>query len=83
VPADMNIPARKVVVGNPAKIVKDVSDEMIAWKTAGTHLYQALPARLHAELTPCEPLREVPADRPQHKMSYATWHQTRSEEGDA
>jgi phenylacetic acid degradation protein len=32
VPADMQIEDRKVVVGNPAKIVKDVSDEMIAWK---------------------------------------------------
>ena len=80
VPADMKIPARKVVVGNPAKIVKDVSDEMIAWKSEGTRLYQALPARLHAQLTPCEPLREVPVDRPRQQMSYATWHQTRSEE---
>src|SRR3954466_6591173 len=33
VPADMQIPERKVVVGNPARIVKDVSDDMIAWKT--------------------------------------------------
>ena len=44
VPAEMQIPPRKVVVGNPAKIVKDVSDEMLAWKTEGTALYQALPA---------------------------------------
>src|SRR3569623_771152 len=28
VPADMQIPDRMVVVGNPAKIVKDVSDQM-------------------------------------------------------
>jgi carbonic anhydrase/acetyltransferase-like protein (isoleucine patch superfamily) len=77
VPADMQIPARKVVVGNPAKIVKDVSDEMIAWKTSGTALYQALPGRLHEMLTPCEPLREVPADRPAQQSSYRTWHQTR------
>lgn len=83
VPADMQVPARKVVVGNPAKIVKDVSDDMIAWKTEGTRLYQALPARLHAELSACEALREVPADRRQQQMTYATWHQTRSEEGDA
>ena len=77
VPADMQIPARKVVVGNPAKIVKDVTDEMIGWKTEGTALYQALPKHLHATLRPCEPLREVPADRPQQQMSYRTWHQTR------
>ena len=46
VPTGMQIPARKVVVGNPAKIVKDVSDEMLAWKTEGTALYQQLPAAM-------------------------------------
>ncbi len=77
VPADMQIPDRKVVVGNPAKIVKDVSDDMIAWKTDGTALYQALPGQLYRTLRPCEPLREVPADRRQQDMSYRTWNQTR------
>ncbi|MCL4864972.1 MAG: gamma carbonic anhydrase family protein, partial [Gemmatimonadales bacterium] len=33
VPAGMQGPDRKVVVGNPARIVKDVSDAMLAWKT--------------------------------------------------
>jgi hypothetical protein len=73
----MQIPDRKVVVGNPAKIVKDVSDDMIAWKTSGTKLYQALPKQLYATLRPCEPLREVPQDRPNQQMSYRTWNETR------
>ena len=77
VPADMQIPARKVVVGNPAKIVKDVSDEMIAWKTEGTKLYQSLPKRLTESLRAVEPLREIPADRASQMASYKTWHQTR------
>ncbi len=77
VPADMQIPDRKVVVGNPAKIVKDVSDQMIAWKTDGTALYQALPGQLYATLKPCEPLREVPEGRRSQEMSYRTWNQTR------
>ena len=77
VPAEMQIPARKVVVGNPGKVVKDVSDEMIAWKTEGTRLYQALPARLHATLEVTEPLREAPADRKQQTSTYKTWHETR------
>ncbi|HVE78602.1 MAG TPA: transferase hexapeptide repeat family protein [Gemmatimonadaceae bacterium] len=77
VPADMQIPERKVVVGNPAKIVKDVSDEMLAWKTEGTKLYQELPQQLHATLRPCEPLRELPADRPGQTATYRTWRQTR------
>ena len=75
VPADMIIPARKVVVGNPAKIIKDVSDEMIAWKTKGTQLYQALPAELFASLKPCEPLREIPKNRPKQESMYKTWNE--------
>jgi phenylacetic acid degradation protein len=78
VPSEMRIPERSVVVGNPAKIVKQVSDEMLAWKTEGTALYQALPARLHATLRACEPLREVPADRATQRTSYRTWKETTS-----
>lgn len=60
VPAGMNIAGRKVVVGNPARVVRDVSDELLAWKTEGTRLYQGLPARLHASLVEVEPLRAAP-----------------------
>lgn len=74
VPAEMQIPARSLVVGNPAKIIKEVSDEMIAWKTKGTALYQALPAELYASLEPCEPLREIPKDRPAQESLYNTWN---------
>lgn len=79
IPAEMKIPERKVVVGNPAKIVKDVSDEMLAWKTEGTRLYQSLPAELRSSLHTCDPLREVPADRPEQMSSYKTWRQTKGE----
>jgi phenylacetic acid degradation protein len=78
VPAGMDIPPRKVVVGNPAKIVKDVSDEMLAWKSEGTALYQALPGRLHASLRPVEPLRVLPPDRAAQTMSYKTWGESKS-----
>ncbi len=79
VPADMQVPPRSVVVGNPAKIVKQVSDEMLAWKTDGTALYQRLPALLRASLQPCEPLRAVPADRPQQMANYKTWTRTKAD----
>ena len=78
VPSKMEIPPRKVVVGNPAKIVKDVSDEMLAWKTEGTALYQALPKRLFTSLEAVEPLRELPADRRMQQQVYRTWGETRS-----
>jgi len=74
--ADEKIPNRKIVVGNPAKIVKDVTDDRIAWKTEGTKIYQGLPADLRATLKPCEPLREVPKDRPMQMAAYKTWKET-------
>jgi len=60
VKAETKIPSRSLVVGNPAKIVKEVTDQMIAWKTKGTQLYQQLPAECHDSLREVEPLREVP-----------------------
>ncbi|MCC7054949.1 MAG: transferase hexapeptide repeat family protein [Gemmatimonadaceae bacterium] len=77
VPTGMQVPPRSVVVGNPAKVVKEVSDEMLAWKSEGTALYQALPARLHATLRACEPLREVPADRGVPASTYRNWGETK------
>ena len=73
VPADMKIPERKVAVGNPAKIIKDVSDEMIAWKSKGTHLYQQLPKDCYAHLKQCEPLREIPINLPLQQNIYNPW----------
>ncbi|MGM0744057.1 transferase hexapeptide repeat family protein [Rhodohalobacter sp.] len=69
----MEIPDRKVVVGNPAKIVKDVTDEMAKWKTEGTAWYQRLPKQLYDTLSECEPLREVPKDRVDQSGDYTTW----------
>jgi phenylacetic acid degradation protein len=77
VPSQMIIPERKVVVGSPAKIVRDVSDEMLAWKTDGTRLYQQLPAMMKESWKPVEPLREVPADRPTQAALYSTWMQAK------
>jgi len=76
VPTEMRVPARSVVMGNPAKIVKQVSDEMLEWKSQGTALYQALPSRLRASLQACEPLREVPAGRAQQLSTYGSWKET-------
>jgi phenylacetic acid degradation protein len=75
--ADTIIPARKVVVGNPGKIVKDVSDEMIGWKTKGTELYQQLPLELHHTLEECEPLRRTPPFRPVQQDVYKTWNESK------
>jgi phenylacetic acid degradation protein/carnitine operon protein CaiE len=73
VPSKMHIPPRSLVVGNPAKIIKEVSDEMIAWKTEGTALYQQLPGECKETMFTCEPLLEVEQDRPEHTSNYKIW----------
>ncbi|MFM1744427.1 MAG: hypothetical protein RLZZ630_364 [Bacteroidota bacterium] len=77
VPEGMVIPARKIVVGNPAKIVRDMTDEMIDWKSRGTRLYQSLPADMHRSLIACEPLREIPEGRVSRSKTYQSWTRTR------
>lgn len=72
VKAETKVPKRSLVVGNPAKVIKEVSDEMIAWKTKGTQLYQQLPKDCHDSLREVEPLREVPKDRPKQEEVYKT-----------
>lgn len=72
VKAETKIPPRSLVVGNPAKVVKQVSDEMIEWKTKGTKLYQQLPKDCHETLKEVEPLREVPKNRIVQENTYAT-----------
>lgn len=71
--ADEKIPPRSLVVGNPAKIVKTVSDDMIAWKTEGTKLYQQLPEMCYQSLKECEPLREIPQNRIKQDSIYKIW----------
>jgi len=72
VKAATKIPNRSLVVGNPAKIVKQVSDAMIVWKTKGTQLYQQLPADCHESLKEVEPLREVPENMKMQERAYDT-----------
>jgi len=71
--AEEKFPRRSLIVGNPAKKIKDVSDEMIAWKTEGTKLYQQLPNEMKQHWKACEPLREVPNDRSEQEALYELW----------
>jgi carbonic anhydrase/acetyltransferase-like protein (isoleucine patch superfamily) len=70
------IPPRSLVAGNPGKIIKRVSDEMIAWKTTGTKLYQELPGQCFDSLKACEALREIPPDRPIQEQLYKPLKET-------
>ncbi len=73
VPAKSLFPERCLIVGNPAKKIKEVSNEMIEWKTKGTALYQTLPRACFESLSECEPLREIEEDRPSQESMYTTW----------
>jgi phenylacetic acid degradation protein len=79
VPAKSEIPKRSLLVGNPAEIKKQVSDEMIAWKTKGTQLYQELPAACFDTLKECEPLRKIEPNRPAQEAMYTTWNKIKDE----
>jgi len=72
------IPPRSLVVGNPAKIINQVSDEMISWKTKGTQLYQQLPKEMFESFTACQPLPEIPNNRPQQENLYDTWNKIKA-----
>ena len=78
VPAKTVIPPRSLVAGIPAKVIKQVSDEMLEWKTKGTQLYQMLPRDCKESLIECSPLTELPADRPRQEILYNTWEEIKS-----
>jgi len=73
--ADENIPARSMVVGNPAKIIKQVSDEMMQWKIEGTNLYQQLPKQMFEGWKECEPIREIIDQNNLPEQTYKTWNE--------
>jgi carbonic anhydrase/acetyltransferase-like protein (isoleucine patch superfamily) len=64
---------RSLIAGNPARFIREVSDEMLAWKTKGTALYQALPSEMRAQWAPCEPLEKPEENRPSQEILYRTW----------
>ncbi len=73
VAADTKFDKRKIIVGNPAKAIKDVTDEMLDWKTKGTQLYQQLPKNCFDTLKPCEPLRRAAPFNNEQQNQYKKW----------
>ncbi|HCN24819.1 MAG TPA: gamma carbonic anhydrase family protein [Candidatus Marinimicrobia bacterium] len=75
--AEMKIPNRKLVIGNPAIIKGNVPDDMLEWKSGGTKIYQQLPEDCYNTLRECEPLREIPANRPPQITNFKPWKETK------
>lgn len=56
VKAGMVIPPRGLAVGTPAKVIRQLSDDEVKWKVAGTRSYQDLTRRSLASLREVQPL---------------------------
>lgn len=77
VPEGMEIAPRSLVVGNPARILREVSDDMLSWKQKGTRLYQSLPADMRQHWSVTEPLTTMPVDRPDQEVLFENWKKIR------
>jgi phenylacetic acid degradation protein len=64
VPAGKKIPARSLAAGMPAKVMRELTDQEVAWKLEGTRTYHDLTRRSLASMRKVEPLSEVEGDRP-------------------
>ena len=75
--SEMVVADRKVIVGNPGKIIKDVSEDMIAWKSEGTKLYQTLPKDCQKSLKETVPLAKPVKKIENYSDQYKTWKKTK------
>jgi phenylacetic acid degradation protein len=69
VKAGMVIAPRSLAAGVPAKVLRELSDEEIAWKRAGTRTYQELAVRSMKTMREVSPLAAVEPGRPRIKVS--------------
>jgi len=75
VPSEADIPAGKVVAGNPCTILRDATADMIDWKTRGTELYQTLPERYRKSATKAKSAKGKKNTRMQDRV-FKTWKET-------
>jgi phenylacetic acid degradation protein len=71
------VPPRTLVTGSPAREVRELTAEELAWKAVGTREYQELAVRCLASLVECEPLTVVPPGResgPQRPVNTVPLH---------
>jgi phenylacetic acid degradation protein len=64
VPAGVKVAAQTLVAGVPAKVIRLLKDEEVAWKRTGTETYQDLTRRCLATLVEVQPLTQIEPHRP-------------------
>lgn len=60
---------RSMVVGTPAKVIREVTEQEVNWKKAGTGVYIDLVTRCKESLREVTPLENVQADRPRFEQA--------------
>ncbi len=71
------VPKRTLVMGAPARVVRELTDKELAWKAVGTREYQDLAVRCLASLRECAPLDAIPPERagaPQRPVTTVPLH---------
>jgi len=63
VKSNEKIPPHSLVVGVPARVLRELTDDEIAWKSAGTAVYQQLAQRSMRTMREVQPLQEIEPDR--------------------
>lgn len=71
VKAGFEVPARHLAAGIPAKLVRPLTEQEIAWKAAGTREYQELTRRCLASFKEVTPLAAVEPNRPRVNVKAA------------
>jgi len=69
VKAGMVIEPRSLAAGVPAKVLRPLTEEEIAWKQSGTRTYQELTLRSMKTMREVTPLTAAEPDRPRIKVS--------------
>jgi phenylacetic acid degradation protein len=76
VKAGTDIPPRTLAAGIPARVVRELSEDEVAWKTEGTAVYQHLTRRHLATSKRVEPLERPEPDRARvPDIDYAPKHE--------
>lgn len=73
------VPPRTLVAGVPARVVRELTEVEIAWKSNGTLQYQELAQRSRAEMRECQPLAAIERGRPERGSGSRPLAETRAD----
>lgn len=61
---DARLPARSLIAGNPARVLRAFAPEQITWRNTGEGEYQRLAREALTDLAECQPIPAAEPDRP-------------------